>query len=99
MTRKAMAAVELWSTLVLLVLFVGVSPVYSADSRCADGQLAGGLHCACPDVVAEIAQGLITCPNGFVPVAVSARLSRSSSSFCSALGTGSTSSLPSRPSS
>jgi hypothetical protein len=68
MTRKATMAAELSSTLVLLVLFVGVSPVSAADSRCADGQLAGGLHCGCPDVVAEIAQGLITCPNGFVPV-------------------------------
>ena len=51
-----------------ILVITGVSPAYAAGARCADGQLAGGLHCACPDVVAEIAQGLITCPQGFVPV-------------------------------
>jgi hypothetical protein len=68
MSGTGMMRRGLWRPLVLGVLILGASRAYAADSRCADGQLAGGLHCGCPDVVAEIAQGLITCPKGFVPV-------------------------------
>jgi hypothetical protein len=39
-----------------------------ASGRCNSGQLAGGLHCGCPDVVAELQGGLVGCPSGFVPV-------------------------------
>jgi hypothetical protein len=68
MTRKRTVTEGPWRALTFGVLVLLVSPALAADSRCADGQLAGGLHCGCPDVVAEISQGLITCPNGFVPV-------------------------------
>jgi hypothetical protein len=59
MTQKGITG-ALWSALALGVLVLGASPAYPADSRCADGQLAGGLHCGCPDIVGEINQGLIT---------------------------------------
>jgi len=68
MIRTRMVTGGLWPALALGILVLGASPAHPADSRCADGQLAGGLHCACPDVVAQISQGLITCPKGFVPV-------------------------------
>jgi len=60
MTQKGITTGRLWSALALGVLVLGASPAYPADSRCADGQLAGGLHCGCPDIVGEINQGLIT---------------------------------------
>ena len=70
MTQKRIMTGGLWSALALGVLVLGACPAYPADSRCADGQLAGGLHCGCPDIVGEINQNppLITCPQGFVPV-------------------------------
>ena len=68
MTQKGITTGGLWSALALGVLVLGASPAYPADSRCAVGQLAGGLHCGCPDIVGEINQGKITCPQGFVPV-------------------------------
>ena len=68
MTQKGITTGRLWSALALGVLVLGASPAYPADSRCAVGQLAGGLHCGCPDIVGEINQHLITCPQGFVPV-------------------------------
>ena len=68
MTWRKTVTPALGRALVLIALLIGVSPAYPADSRCADGQLAGGLHCGCPDIVGEIKQGLITCPQGFLPV-------------------------------
>jgi len=45
-----------------------VSSLARASGRCNEGTVAGGLHCACPDVRAQIASGEITCPSGYVPV-------------------------------
>ena len=70
MTWRKTVTPALGGALVLIALLFGFSPAYPADSRCADGQLAGGLHCGCPDIVGEINQSppLITCPQGFLPV-------------------------------
>lgn len=45
-----------------------LASIAHASGRCNEGTVAGGLHCACPDVLQEISDGIVTCPNGYVPV-------------------------------
>jgi hypothetical protein len=49
---------------VLAVLGLLVVAWPAAANRCTPGELAGGLHCSCPDIASEIANGTITCPIG-----------------------------------
>ncbi len=53
------------------MIVVGVSFLASlayGSGRCNVGTVAGGLHCGCPDVLAQISDGVVTCPSGYVPV-------------------------------
>src|SRR5690349_12467298 len=43
-------------------------PLAAASGRCNAGQLAGGLHCTCPDILGQLAQNLVGCPTGYEPV-------------------------------
>jgi hypothetical protein len=54
---------------VLFVLFLAASAHEAlASGRCNDTQLAGGLHCECPDINAQLQSKDVFCPAGFLPV-------------------------------
>jgi hypothetical protein len=57
----------MWRTILGVVIVLAARPALPSG-RCNDTQLAGGLHCACPDIRAQIQSSDVFCPSGFVPV-------------------------------
>ena len=54
-------------TLIVLSLIL-LSSLAHASGRCNPGTVAGGFHCGCPDILAQLGNGQVVCPAGFVPV-------------------------------
>src|SRR5262245_39428172 len=54
-------------TILSLAILLAARPALPSG-RCNEGQLAGGLHCACPDINAQLKSGDVFCPSGYVPV-------------------------------
>ena len=52
----------------IVLSLVLLSSLAHASGRCNPGTVAGGFHCGCPDILAQLGSGQVVCPAGFVPV-------------------------------